>query len=72
MFKVTLHYEKDLVIELKIKYFDTIPMTSAMCVLRPSFLFAASEFGNHSLYQFQSIGEDDAQVESSSATSIGD
>jgi splicing factor 3B subunit 3 len=27
-----------------------------MCILRPGFLFAASEFGNHALYQFQSIG----------------
>lgn len=53
--------------ELKIKYFDTIPVTSAMCVLKSGFLFAASEFGNHALYQFQGIG-DDADVESSSAT----
>jgi splicing factor 3B subunit 3 len=70
VFKVTLDYDKDdQVTELKIKYFDTIPVTSAMCVLKSGFLFAASEFGNHSLYQFQSIGED-PEVESSSATLV--
>lgn len=71
VFKVTLDYEKDSdqVTELKIKYFDTIPVTSAMCVLKSGFLFAASEFGNHALYQFQSIGED-PEVESSSSTLV--
>lgn len=55
IFKVTLEYEQKegTVSELKIKYFDTIPTTSALCVLRTGFLFAASEFGNHALYQFQ-------------------
>lgn len=67
IFKVTLEHDNDHVTELKIKYFDTIPVTSSMCVLKSGFLFAASEFGNHSLYQFQAIG-DDADVESSSAT----
>lgn len=68
IFKVTLDYDKDdQVTELKIKYFDTIPVTSAMCVLKSGFLFAASEFGNHSLYQFQGIG-DEPEVESSSST----
>ncbi|CAA6670468.1 unnamed protein product [Spirodela intermedia] len=68
IFKVTLDHEGgERVKELKIKYFDTIPVTSAMCVLRTGFLFAASEFGNHALYQFQSIG-DGPDVEASSTT----
>eukprot|EP00897_Mesotaenium_endlicherianum_P002524 jgi/Mesen1/229/ME1141729C07661 len=68
IFRVTLDYDKDdQVTELKIRYFDTIPVTAAMCVLKTGFLFAASEFGNHALYRFQGIG-DDAEVESSSAT----
>ncbi|KAL9259372.1 Spliceosome-associated protein 130 B-like protein [Drosera capensis] len=76
IFKVTLELDKnhkDHVTELKIKYFDTIPVTSSMCVLKFGFLFAASEFGNHALYQFQAIGEG-LDVESSSATlrEIGD
>ncbi|KAL0313865.1 UNVERIFIED_CONTAM: Spliceosome-associated protein A [Sesamum angustifolium] len=67
IFKVTLEHENDRVKELKIKYFDTIPVTSSLCVLKSGFLFAASEFGNHALYQFQAIGED-PDVEASSAT----
>ncbi|BBG97918.1 Cleavage and polyadenylation specificity factor A subunit protein, partial [Prunus dulcis] len=67
IFKVTLDHDNDKVSELKIKYFDTIPVTTSMCVLKSGFLFAASEFGNHSLYQFRAIGED-PDVESSSAT----
>ncbi|XP_077216205.1 spliceosome-associated protein 130 A [Tasmannia lanceolata] len=67
IFKVTLDHDNDHVSELKIKYFDTIPVTAAMCVLKTGFLFAASEFGNHALYQFKAIG-DGADVESSSST----
>ncbi|KAG4398165.1 hypothetical protein AAZX31_10G276300 [Glycine max] len=67
IFKVTLEHNNDRVSELKIKYFDTIPVTASMCVLKSGFLFAASEFGNHALYQFKSIGDDD-DVEASSAT----
>lgn len=67
IFKVMLDHENDRVKELKIKYFDTIPVTSSLCVLKSGFLFAASEFGNHALYQFQAIG-DDPDVEASSAT----
>ena len=39
--------------ELIVKYFDTIPPCTSICVLKTGFLFAASEFGNHALYQFQ-------------------
>jgi splicing factor 3B subunit 3 len=38
--------------ELKVKYFDTIPPCTSLAVLKTGFLFAASEFGNHGLYQF--------------------
>ncbi|KEH44503.1 splicing factor 3B subunit-like protein [Medicago truncatula] len=67
IFKATLEHEGDRISELKIKYFDTIPVTSSMCVLKSGFLFAASEFGNHGLYQFKGIGDDD-DVEASSAS----
>ncbi|KAI3520039.1 hypothetical protein L1887_09260 [Cichorium endivia] len=67
VFKVTLDHDNEHVTELKIKYFDTIPVTSSMCLIKLGFLFAASEFGNHALYQFQAIGAD-PDVESSSAT----
>ncbi|GKE49436.1 splicing factor 3B subunit 3-like protein, partial [Tanacetum coccineum] len=68
VFKVTLDHNNDRVTELKIKYFDTIPTSSALCVMKSDgFLFAASEFGNHALYQFQAIGTN-PDVESSSST----
>ncbi|KAL5711133.1 hypothetical protein ACHQM5_021624 [Ranunculus cassubicifolius] len=67
VFKCTLEHDNERVSELKIKYFDTIPVTIAMCVLKTGFLFAASEFGNHGLYQFRAIGVE-ADVESSSST----
>jgi hypothetical protein len=72
IYKVTLDYktvgEGDVVSELKIKYFDTIPTCAAICVLKTGFLFAGSEFGNHALYQFQGIGDHADDVESSSST----
>lgn len=38
--------------ELRIKYFDTIPTCTSLCLMRKGFLFSASEFGDHALYQF--------------------
>ena len=57
IFKVKLDHDNDRVQELRIKYFDTIPVTSLLCVLKSGFLFDAAEFGNHALYQFQAIGD---------------
>ena len=34
------------VTEIRIKYFDTVPVASSMSVLKTGFLFCASEFGN--------------------------
>eukprot|EP00913_Durusdinium_trenchii_P032118 g30076.t1 len=48
-----------MVSEAGVKYFDTIPLSNALCVLKTGFLFAAAEFGNHALYQFQGIGTDE-------------
>lgn len=56
MYKVTIEHETisrpdsdDAYVEvksLKIKYFDTIPVATSLCILKSGFLFAASEFGN--------------------------
>ena len=51
IFKITLEVDYDLVTEIKLKYFDTVPCATAMNVLKTGFLFVASEFGNHYLYQ---------------------
>ncbi|XP_057291635.1 splicing factor 3B subunit 3-like [Hydractinia symbiolongicarpus] len=66
IFKVTLETDEDMVTEIRIKYFDTIPVSSALCVLKTGFLFSASEFGNHALYQITHLGDDDEEPEFSS------
>lgn len=46
IFKVTLETEDDVVSEIKLKYFDTVPPATSMCVLKTGFLFIACDFGN--------------------------
>ncbi|PVD21138.1 hypothetical protein C0Q70_19304 [Pomacea canaliculata] len=70
IFKVTLETDEDIVTEIRLKYFDTVPVASSMCVLKSGFLFIAAEFGNHYLYQIVHLGEDDDEVTFSSATPI--
>ena len=67
IFKITLETDEDMVTEIKLKYFDTVPMATAMNVLKTGFLFVASEFGNHYLYQIAHLGDDDDEPEFSSA-----
>uniref|UniRef100_A0A667XXX1 Splicing factor 3B subunit 3 n=1 Tax=Myripristis murdjan TaxID=586833 RepID=A0A667XXX1_9TELE len=67
IFKVTLETDEEMVTEIRMKYFDTIPVATAMCVLKTGFLFVASEFGNHYLYQIAHLGDDDDEPEFSSA-----
>ncbi|XP_074601621.1 splicing factor 3b subunit 3 [Brevipalpus obovatus] len=67
IFKITLEVEDETVMEIRLKYFDTVPVATAMCVLKTGFLFVASEFGNHYLYQIAHLGDDDDEPELSSA-----
>lgn len=46
IFKITLEVDDDMVTEIQLKYFDTIPVATSLCVLKSGFLFAAAEFGN--------------------------
>ena len=69
LFRVTMSYEGSTVSELTVKYFDSIPAATSICILRRGFLFAASEFSDHCLYQFEGLGDDDA-VESSSVSKV--
>ncbi|CCC10625.1 hypothetical protein SMACR_08834 [Sordaria macrospora] len=73
LFKITIDMIEDAdgnptgeVKRLKIKYFDTIPVATSLCILKSGFLFAASEFGNHHFYQFEKLGDDDEELEFSS------
>lgn len=70
LFKVTLEMVEDEsgqatgeVKKLKIKYFDTVPIASNLCILKSGFLFVASETGNHHFYQFEKLGDDDNETE---------
>jgi len=65
IYRISIQYEEDEVDDVLIKYFDTIPPAVSICVLRTGFLFAASETGDHYLFQIQGIGEDDDTVETS-------
>uniref|UniRef100_A0A915DI23 Cleavage/polyadenylation specificity factor A subunit C-terminal domain-containing protein n=1 Tax=Ditylenchus dipsaci TaxID=166011 RepID=A0A915DI23_9BILA len=66
VFKVTLEADNDIVTEMRIKYFDTLPTANSLCILKTGFLFVASEFGNHQLYQILHLGESDDEPEFSS------
>lgn len=44
--------------------FDSIAPAISLCITKTGLLFAASEFGNHNLFQFQGIGDDPNAVRS--------
>ncbi|KIE02860.1 Pre-mRNA-splicing factor rse-1, partial [Metarhizium majus ARSEF 297] len=73
LFKVTIDMVEDEegsptgeVKRLKIKYFDTVPVATSLCILKSGFLYIASQFGNFSFYQFEKLGDDDEELEFSS------
>ncbi|KAJ6189850.1 hypothetical protein N7519_004758 [Penicillium mononematosum] len=47
---------------LTIKYFDTIPVSTNLLILKSGFLYAASESGNHNFYQFEKLGDDPSEA----------
>ncbi len=59
LFKITMEHQDDEIRSLKIKYFDTVPVATGLCILRSGFLFVASEYGPQLLYSFQKLGDDD-------------
>ncbi|KAJ3149884.1 Splicing factor 3B subunit 3 [Geranomyces michiganensis] len=67
LFKITMDYSAAAdgsigpVENMKIKYFDTIPVSVNLCLLKSGFLFVASEFGNHYFYQIENLGDDDEE-----------
>ena len=52
LFKVTIDHEEEEVKALRIKYFDTVPVASSLCILKSGFLFVASEFSNQCVRLF--------------------
>jgi splicing factor 3B subunit 3 len=46
-------------VNMKIKFFDTIPLCTSLIILKSGFLYGATESGDHVLYQFEKLGDDD-------------
>jgi splicing factor 3B subunit 3 len=44
---------------LKLKYFETLPVSTSLCLLKSGFLFLAAQQGDHLLYQIENLGDDD-------------
>ncbi|KAI9916391.1 hypothetical protein PsorP6_018104 [Peronosclerospora sorghi] len=59
LYKLSLAYSGQTVDEMKIQFFDTIPVATAMCITKTGLLFCTSECSNHYLFQFLSIGDGD-------------
>ena len=53
VFKLTLETDDDMVTEIKLKYFDTVPAAAAMNVLKTGFLFVGAEFGESFIFSFK-------------------
>lgn len=64
LYKVTLELDQNdgkiIVQDIIVSFFDTIQPANAICITRKGMLFAASEFGNHTVMQIQGI--DDANA----------
>lgn len=72
VFKLTLETDEDMVTEMRMKYFDTLPVAAAMCVLKTGFLYVAAEFGQHALYQIAHLADDEEEPEFSSSMPLDD
>ncbi|KAK4936787.1 pre-mRNA-splicing factor rse1, partial [Elasticomyces elasticus] len=79
IFKVWIEMEEDKnghetgkVRKLKIKYFDTVPRATSLCILRSGYLYVAAEAGDHRLYLFASLAQDDDEIEWESRDAFSD
>lgn len=59
LFKVSLEYSNDLVSNITIGYFDTIPPAQSISILKSGHLFAASESGSNYLFHISGLDEID-------------
>jgi splicing factor 3B subunit 3 len=47
-----------------VSVFDSVACSNSLCITKTGMLFCASEFGNHALYQFQGLGDQEDVVRS--------
>lgn len=71
IYKIELVHDEGLVREVKCSYFETLPVCTALCVLKSGYLFAAAESGDHLFYQFTGIGADDSDPRCTSTHPLG-
>jgi splicing factor 3B subunit 3 len=67
LYKVSLvlsDTDKKVVEDVVISVFDSIQPSNSLCITKTGLLFAASEFANHGLFQFQGIGDDENVIKS--------
>lgn len=62
LWKLNLQYNKQEVHTVSLSYFDTVPLATSMCILKSECLFVAAELGNHMLYNFIGMGENEKHV----------
>jgi splicing factor 3B subunit 3 len=62
LYKAVLVVDDNIVVDLHIICFDSIPPSINLCITRTGLLFAACEHGNQYLFQFLSLGNDDNSV----------
>lgn len=66
VFKLVMDYSQGTdgfgkVENMRIRYFETLFTSVSLCLLKSGFLFAASEYGNHLLYQIENLGDDEEE-----------
>ena len=62
LYRVTLQLDatdRKIVRDVIVTIFDSIQPANSLCITKIGLLFVAAEFGNHSLYQFQPIVDDE-------------
>lgn len=59
LFKLSLHFTNKEVHSITMQYFDSVPLSSSLCILRKGYLFVPCEKGNHLLFKFKSVGQDE-------------
>jgi splicing factor 3B subunit 3 len=59
LYKVSLAHTSGDVHGIHVQYFDTILPCNDIVIFKNGYLFACSEFGNHCLYQFKGIGDNE-------------
>jgi splicing factor 3B subunit 3 len=64
IFKISFVWDEDRRFTgLKIKYFDTVPPATSLCILKSGYLYTSTEFGNQMVYKFEKLADDDSEIE---------